>query len=92
MRIVWSSAAWADVDRLHAFLAEHDPDAADAVFDRLANAPSALLDFPRRGPRLSEFDPRDVREFRVGNYLLRYELVGKDLFVLRYFHAREDRF
>jgi plasmid stabilization system protein ParE len=92
MKIIWSSAAWADVDRLHAFLAEHDLDAADAVFDRLANAPSALLDFPRRGPRLSEFDPREVREYRVGRYLLRYELAGSDVIVLRFFHAREDRF
>jgi plasmid stabilization system protein ParE len=91
MRIVWSSAAWADVDRLHAFLAEHDIDAADATFDRLANAPSALLNFPRLGPRLSEFDPQEVRELRVGRYLLRYELVGTDIFVLRFFHAREDR-
>ena len=92
MRIVWSSVAWADVDRLYAFLAEHDLDAADAVFDKLANAPEALLEFPRRGPRLSEFDPREVREFRIGNYLLRYELVGTDIYVLRFFHAREDRF
>jgi len=92
MRIVWSSAAWADVDRLHAFLAEHDLDAADAVFDRLANAPTTLLNFSRRGPRLSEFNPREVREFRVGSYLLRYELAGSNILVLRYFHAREDRF
>lgn len=92
MRIVWSSAAWADVDRLHAFLAEHDLDAADAVFDRLANAPSVLLDFPRRGPRLSQFDPREVREIRAGSYLLRYELADTDIRVLRFFHAREDRF
>lgn len=92
MRIVWSSAGWADVDRLHAFLAERDLDAADAVFDRLASAPTALLDFPRRGSRLSEFDPREIRELRVGNYLLRYELAGTDIFVLRFFHAREDRF
>jgi len=63
MKIVWSSAASSDLDRLHAFLAEYDLDAADAVFDRLANAPPTLLDFPRRSPRLSEFDPREVREF-----------------------------
>lgn len=92
MRIVWSSAAWADVDRLYAFLAEHDLDAADAVFDKLTNAPTALLKFPRRGPRLTEFDSREVREFRVGRYLLRYELAGTDIFVLRFFHAREERF
>lgn len=92
MTIVWSSAAWADIDRLHAFLAEYDLGAADAVFDRLANAPAKLLDFPRRGSRLSEFDPREVREFRVGGYLLRYELAGSDIRVLRCFHPREDRF
>ena len=92
MRIVWTSAGWADVDRLHAFLSEHDFDAADAVFDRLANAPVALLSFPRRGTRLSEFDPREVREYRVGSYLLRYELVDIEIVVLRFFHAREDRF
>jgi plasmid stabilization system protein ParE len=91
MKIVWSAAAWADIDRLHAFLAEHDLDAADTIFDRLANAPATLLDFPRRGSPLSEFDPREVREFRVGNYLLRYELAGADIFVLRFFHARENR-
>ena len=92
MRILWSARGWADVDRLHAFLAEHDIDAADLLFDRLANAPTVLLDFPRRGPRLSEFDPREVREFRIGNYLLRYELRAGNLIVLRFFHAREDRF
>lgn len=91
MRIIWSSAAWADVDRLHAFLAEHDEDAADAVFDSLANAPTSLLDFPRRGSRLSDFDPREVRELRIGRYLLRYELVGSDIFMLRFFHGRENR-
>jgi plasmid stabilization system protein ParE len=91
MTIVWSSAAWADIDRLHAFLAEHDLDAADAAFDSLANAPAELLDFPRRGSRLSQYDPREVREFRVRGYLLRYELAGGDIFVLRFFHAREDR-
>lgn len=92
MRIIWSSAAWADVDRLHAFLAEHDLDAADAVFDELANSPSALLNFSRRGSRLSEFDPREVREFRVGHYLLRYELRRGEILILKFFHVREDRF
>ena len=92
MRIVWSSAGWADIDRLHAFLAERDLDAADAVFDRLSSAPSALLEFPRRGTRVSRYDPREIREFRIGHYLLRYELREEEIAVLRFFHAREDRF
>ena len=91
MRIIWSSAGWADVERLYLFLAEKDLDAADAVVDRLANAPDTLLDFPRLGPRLSQFDPREVRELRVGRHLMRYELAEDRIFVLRFFHRREDR-
>jgi plasmid stabilization system protein ParE len=91
MRIVWSSVAWADIDRLHAFLADQNPNAADAVMDNLAACPSEPQDFPRRGSRLSEFDPREIREFRVGYYLLRYELRGSEILVLKFFHAREDR-
>lgn len=91
MKILWFAEAWADLDRLHAFTAEHDLHAADATLDQLAKAPEALLQFPRRGARLSRYAPREVREFRVANYLLRYEVQGDHIFVLRFFHAREDR-
>jgi len=92
MRIIWSPGAWADIDRLHAFLAEHDLDAADALFDRLSSAPESLLEFQRRGSRLSEYEPHEVREFRVGRHLLRYQITDRDIVVLRFFHSREDRF
>lgn len=92
MRILWSAAAQNDLGRIHTFLARHDLDAADATFDILIAAPEPLLDFPRLGSRLSQYEPREVREFRVGSYLLRYELSVTDLIVVRVFHAREDRF
>lgn len=92
MRISWSAAAQADLDRLHNFLAERDLDAADKTLDLLTDAPKTLLDFPRRGSRLSEFHKREVREYRAGRYLLRYELAESDIRILRIFHAREDRF
>jgi len=92
MKIVWSAAAWADLYRLYAFLAEQDLDAADSLFDSLAKAPERLLDFPRRGSRMSQFEPAEVREFRIGNYVLRYGLAQAEILVLRFFHAREDRF
>ena len=92
MSIRWSPEARDDVDRLVDFVAAYDPVRADDIERELTEAPKRLLEFRRRGPRLSEFDPREVREFRVASYLLRYELVGADIFVLRFFHAREDRF
>jgi plasmid stabilization system protein ParE len=89
--IRWSPEARDDVDRLADFVAAHDPDRASQIEQELVEAPNRLLVFPRRGSRLSEFD-REIREFRVGNYLLRYEVAGADIVVLRYFHPRENRF
>lgn len=91
MTIRWSVEARDDVDRLADFIAAHDPVLADEVELELEQAPKKLVDFPRRGSRLSEYGPREVREFRIGGYLLRYELVRHDIIALRFFHAREDR-
>ena len=92
MKISWSSAAQSDLGRLHDFLAGHDLDAADEALNILIEAPEVLLDFPRRGPRLSRYQSQEIRELRVGNYILRYELVGVEIRILRLFHGREDRF
>ena len=92
MTIRWSSEARDDIDRLADFVAAYDPVRATEIEQELNQAPKRLLDFPRGGPRLSEFDPREVREYRVGNYLLRYELAETDISVLRFFHVREGRF
>lgn len=89
--IRWSAEARDDVDRLTDFIVAYDQILAGEIEQELEQAPRKLLDFPRRGSRLSQYDPREVREFRVRNYLLRYELAGSDIFVLRFFHAREDR-
>jgi plasmid stabilization system protein ParE len=89
--IRWSSEARDDIDRLADFVAAYDPILAGEIEQELSQAPKKLLQFGRRGSRLSEFDPQEVREYRVGNYVLRYELAASDIFVLRFFHAREDR-
>ena len=91
MTIRWSAEARDDVDRLADFVAAFDPHRASDAEYQLNQAPKKLLQFHRLGARLSEFDPREVRELRVGRYLLRYELIGSEIRVLRFFHGREDR-
>ena len=92
MSIRWSPEAHDDIDRLADFVAAYDPALAGQVEQELSQAPKRLLQFPRRGPRLSEFDPREIRELRIGPYLLRYAVADTDVVVLRFFHAREERF
>ena len=57
----------------------------------LAAAPDRLIVHPRLGERLEEFSPREVRRIFVGNYEMRYELAEEAIYVLRLWHAREDR-
>lgn len=92
MTIRWTHSARQDVDRLVDFISAYDQDLANWVEQELSLAPKRLLAFPRLGACLSGFDPREIREFRIRKYLLRYELAGGDIFVLRFFHARENRF
>ena len=91
MRIIWSVLAFADLERLQTFLAEVGLEASEKMADLLANAPTTLLDFPRRGPRLFEFDPRELREFRIERYVFRYEVRDDQIILLRILHMREDR-
>lgn len=91
MRISWTSKALADLARLHAFLAPVNPQAAAAVVQKLSAAPKVLVTQARIGSPLPEYAPRDVRRLLVGDYELRYELVGDLAVVLRLWHTREHR-
>jgi plasmid stabilization system protein ParE len=57
----------------------------------LTAAPLRLIDQPRIGERLYEFDPREVRRILVGKYEMRYEIQDSTIFILRLWHTREDR-
>jgi plasmid stabilization system protein ParE len=87
----WTRAAYADVRRIHDFLASVDPAAAvraaRAVVTRVRRIPAQ----PRLGERLRGFGDREVRRVLVGGYEVRYEIRAPDIYVLRIFHSREDR-
>ena len=54
-------------------------------------AAQQLLAYPQLGVPLDEFAPRDVRRVIVGDYEVRYEVVDNMIYILRLWHAREDR-
>jgi len=87
----WTRSAYADLQRIHEFLAPVSPAAAArsvrAVVARVRRIPSQ----PRLGERLSGFGQREVRRVVVQTYEVRYEISGTDVHVLRIFHTREDR-
>ncbi len=91
VKIQWTSKSSSDLVRLHEHLRPVAPDAAARVVQQLARAPDRLLDYPRIGEKLEAYDPREVRRITVGNYEMRYEIMGGTIFILRLWHSREDR-
>ncbi|MCG5516408.1 MULTISPECIES: type II toxin-antitoxin system RelE/ParE family toxin [unclassified Ectothiorhodospira] len=91
MELKWTSKALSDLARLYEFLAPVNTLAAARVVQGLTKAPTILLTNPRMGEQLFQFDPREVRRIRVGEYEVRYEIQGSIIYVLRLWHCREDR-
>lgn len=91
MALKWTSKALSDLARSYDFLAVVNKPAAARAVQALALAPSRLLEQPRIGERLEEFEPREVRRILVGRYELRYEIDRATIYVLRIWHTRENR-
>jgi plasmid stabilization system protein ParE len=91
MEVKWTSKALSDLTRLYDFLAPVDQQAAARTVQSLTAAPVRLLEQPRIGEGLDEFEPREVRRILVGRYEMRYEIQESTIYVLRLWHTREDR-
>ena len=91
MELKWASKALSDLARLYEFLALANRTAAARTVQSLTAAPTNLLENPRIGERLEEFDPREVRRILVGHYEVRYEIQESTIYVLRLWHTREKR-
>jgi len=91
MELKWTGKALSDLVRLHEFLAPANPRAAARTLQALAAAPARLLEHPRIGEKLEEFQPREVRRLLVGDYEMRYEIQETTVYILRLWHTREDR-
>ncbi len=91
MELKWTRAALSDLGRLYDFLAPVNTQAAARTVQALVNAPTRLLEHPRIGETIDEFEPREVRRILVGLYEMRYEIKESTIYILRIWHTREDR-
>jgi len=91
MTVNWTAQAYSDLERLRWFVSEHSEQAADVAVQRLVAGAAALTVYPRRGPVVERYLPREVRRLLIGDYELCYETRGDDVFVIAVFHTREDR-
>jgi plasmid stabilization system protein ParE len=86
----WTSKAHPDLVRLQEFLAPINAPGAIRVVRQLLAGAKRIPTHPRLGVRLPEFHPREVRRVFIGDYEIRYEVVGADVYILRLFHTKEQ--
>ena len=95
MKLRYLSAALDDIDRLHAFLKEKNPVAADAAIAKIRNAANSLIESsPERGTPIGRAGFRQLFvRFGRSSYVIRYRVdVPRDqLIVVRIWHGRERR-
>jgi len=87
----WTSKAHSDLVRLYEFVGPVNPAAAARIVRHLVASAKRIPAHPRLGMQMPEFTPREVRKVLVADYEIRYELTDTEVFILRIFHAREDR-
>ena len=93
MRLEWSAAALADLDRFAGFLHERHPRLAGIIADEIKQKTRILLEHPLIGrPIQGRPEYRQlVLEVLNARYVFRYAFDGERLVMLRVFHSREVR-
>ncbi len=89
MRLTFTDSALGDLKRLRTFIAEKTPQAAQRISQRLVSSIKRLTDQPQMGVNVEELD--GVKDFIAGDYVVRYTGLDNELFILRIWHAKEDR-
>ena len=88
----WSANAQRDLVRLHAFLAENSPEAAQRAIAAIRQGVRMLSIHPEIGRPVDEL-PIEMREWIVefgsGAYVIRYHYDGKAVVFLAIRHGRE---
>jgi plasmid stabilization system protein ParE len=93
VRLDWSEAALADLDRFAEFLHDRHPRLAAVVAAAIVKKTEALTQHPSLGRPLSGRPQYRQVVLRVLNadYVFQYRIGGDRLTILRVFHARENR-
>ena len=92
MKIIYSQEAITDLIRLRKFIAIKNPQAAQKVAKSIRKGISQLKTFPYLGIEVEQApNPEMIRDLIIGNYIARYLIHAKQIYILRVWHHKEER-
>jgi toxin ParE1/3/4 len=88
-KVFLSQEALTDLEQVVAYIAPHNPVAADQIGNLLLDAALSLNTHPERGRVVPEFRRTDIRELVVRSYRIIYRVRHDDTSVeiVRFWHA-----
>jgi plasmid stabilization system protein ParE len=93
MNVRYSLEAVEDLRRLREFIEEKNPATAQRAASTILKGINQLKAFPMLGAKVARApNPESVRDLVIGNYLARYLVHEKEIYVLRIWHQRENCF
>ena len=79
----------ADLDEIHAWIAENDPRAASRTINRIVDSVRRLADFPGSGQDRPEVG-KDVRSLVSGKYVILHRVGADSVDIVRIVHGARD--
>ena len=88
-KIFLSPEAVGDLEQIVAFIAPHNPPAAERMGNHLLDAALSLRQFPERGRVVPEFRQAELREIIFQSYRIIYRVCSSEarVEIVRFWHA-----
>jgi len=88
-KVFLADDALSDLERIVAYVAPHNPFAAEKLGNELLDAALSLRSFPERGRVVPEFRQTDLREIIFRSYRIIYRINQNDgsLEIVRFWHG-----
>jgi len=87
MNVRWAASALADLRAIRSYIAQHSPNYADAMVQRIIDRTALLGDHPQIGAVLDEYKPEVLREVLVNPYRIIYCTLSEQIDIIAVIHA-----
>ena len=89
-RVVWTEAAWSDIEQLVAYVGRDSSHYAAAFAREVREASRSLSRLAERGRVVPEIENPSVREIFVRSYRLVYSVTAQVVYILGFIHGARD--
>ena len=76
-KIIWSPSSLNDLKQIHEYISNDSPNQANKFINKIINYAEQIIDFPKIGNVVKEFNNDNIREITYKPYRIIYRIVSK---------------